>query len=127
MMWWSAGLLALLPLGAMAQPAPPAGLSSPDSWLPRGTADLQVLDQVNAHASPLTLKIGQSADNASLSIALRACMVRPPDLPADAAAYLDIADSRPGAPGFHGWMFANEPAVAMLEHPIYSVRLVGCR
>ena len=111
-----------------AQPTKaPGSQSSPDTWLPRGNAELQVLDTVNAKAATVTLRVGQSADNASLSIVLRACVIRPPDMRADSAAFLDIADSRRGAPGFHGWMFANEPAVSMLEHPIYSVRLVGCR
>ncbi len=57
---------------------------------------------------------------------MRACSVRPPNLPPDSTAYLDIADSRPGAPGFHGWMFAKDPAVSMLEHPIYDVHLIDC-
>ena len=104
-----------------------AAPASTEAWLPRDTAELQVLDKVNARATPLTLKVGQSADNVSLSITLRACDVRPPDQAQDAAAYLDIIDSRRGAPGFHGWMFANEPAVSMMEHPIYDVRIVGCR
>ncbi len=94
--------------------------------MPRNTAELLVLDKVNARSTPLTLKVGQAADNASLSITLRACVTRPPDLPGDSAAYLDIKDSRPGAPGFHGWMFANEPALSMLEHPIYDLHLVSC-
>ena len=110
------------PPSASDVPAP----STPGTWLPRDTADLLVLDKVNAKSSGLTLKVGQAADNASLSISLRACDVRPPDQPQDSAAYLDIKDSRPGAPGFHGWMFSNEPAVNMLEHPVYDLRLVGC-
>jgi hypothetical protein len=105
-------------------PIPPA--PSPDVWVPRTTADIQVLDKVNAASVTITLKVGQVADNASLSITLRACSVRPPDLPQDATAYLDIADGRPGAPGFHGWIFANEPALSMLEHPIYDLRLINC-
>ncbi|WP_158743211.1 DUF2155 domain-containing protein [Acidisphaera sp. L21] len=113
---------------AVAQtPAPtPSAPSGPGSWLSRDTADLLVLDKVNAKSTAVTLKVGQAADNASLSISLRACSVRPPDQPIDSAAYLDIKDSRAGAPGFHGWMFANEPAVNMLEHPVYDVRLVAC-
>jgi hypothetical protein len=124
-------LLLMLPLLCAAADAPPTAdsaptLSPPDTWLPRTTAEIQVLDKVNAQSSTLTLKVGQVAENASLSITLRACDVRPPDLPADATAYLDIADSRRGAPGFHGWIFANEPALSMLEHPIYDLRLLGC-
>ena len=112
---------ALLPVAAAAQA--PGG----DPWLPRGTAELQILDKVSAHATTLTLRVGQAADNASLSISLRACLVRPPTMAPDSAAFLDINDSRPGAPGFHGWLFSNEPALSMFEHPIYDIHLVACR
>jgi hypothetical protein len=110
----------------LAASTPATSQSPPNTWVTRTTADIQVLDKVNAHATTLTLKVGQAADNASLSISLRACEVRPPDLPQDSAAFLDIADHRPGAPGFHGWMFAKEPSLSMLENPIYDVRLVSC-
>lgn len=121
-------LLAGVALMASGQaPQSPAPQSAPDTWLGRDTADLLVLDKVSAKSVSLTLKVGQQADNASLGIALRACAVRPPDLPQDASAFLEIKDSRPGAPGFRGWMFKNEPGLNMLEHPVYDVRLVGCR
>ena len=29
--------------------------------------------------------------------------------------------------GFRGWMLANNPSLSMLQHPIYDVRVVGCR
>lgn len=117
-------LLLAVPLlcGAADVPA----LSPPETWLPRSVADIQVLDKVNAQAGTLTLKVGQVAENASLRITLRGCAVRPQDLPQDATAYLDITDSRKGAPGFHGWIFANEPGLSMLEHPIYDLRLLAC-
>ena len=119
-------LPALALLLAAAAPAPDTP-SPPDGWLPRETADLLVLDKVSAKATSVTLKVGQAADNASLSIAVRACSVRPADQAKDAAAFLDIKDSRPGAPGFHGWVLKNEPGLNMLEHPVYDVRLAGCR
>jgi hypothetical protein len=118
-------LLVVLPLLCAAADA--AAPSPPDSWLPRTTADIQVLDKVNAQSGTVTLKVGQIAENASLSITLRGCAIRPPDLPQDATAFIDVADSRKGAPGFHGWIFANEPSLSMLEHPIYDLRLLGCR
>ena len=121
-------LAALLLAAAGPDPAKPDATpqSAPDTWQPRDTAELVILDKVNAKATSLTLKVGQAAENASLSIALRACVTRPPDLPKDAAAYFDIVDSRAGAPGFHGWVLANEPSVSMFQHPIYDVRLAAC-
>ena len=119
-------LLLLVPLLGAAADVPAAPPSAPDTWLPRSTAQIQVLDKVNAQSGTITLKVGQVAENASLSITLRGCAVRPADLPQDATAYIDVADSRKGAPGFHGWIFANEPSLSMLEHPIYDLKLLGC-
>jgi hypothetical protein len=109
---------------AAAETAKP--LSDPGTWLPRQSADIQVIDKMNAHVTAMTLQNGQQAENGTLTIALRNCVVRPPDLPQDSAAFLDVTDRRPDAPGFHGWMFSGEPAVSMLENPIYDLHVVGC-
>jgi hypothetical protein len=131
--------LSLLPCTALAQqtappepsparapatptPAPPL----PNVWLPKPVAELMALDKVTARATPISVRVGQSASFGSLTIAVRACAVRPPDQPADATAFLDITDSHPGASAFHGWMLVSAPEVSMLEHPIYDVRVAGC-
>jgi hypothetical protein len=97
------------------------------SWVPQGTAELQVLDKVNAQNALLTVKVGQEAKFGSLSIQVQACDVRPPDQPRDSAAFLTITDSIADAPGFRGWMLATNPSLSMLQHPIYDVRVLGCR
>ena len=104
-------------------PAPPPV----NVWLPKPVADLVALDKVTARATRLTVRVGQSVAFGPLSIAVRACEVRPPDQPADATAFLDITDAHPGAAQFHGWMLVSAPAVSMLEHPIYDVRVTGCQ
>jgi hypothetical protein len=114
-----------------AQAAPPAvsppAAAPPSAWLPQTTAMLQVLDKLNAQNAVLTVKVGQSAQFGSLTIRVQACQIRPPDQPQDATAYLTITDSHADAPGFRGWLLANHPSVSMLQHPIYDVRVVGCR
>ena len=90
-------------------------------------AVLQALDKVNARSQTFSVKVGASAHFGSLTIAVRSCVVRPPDQPADAAAFLDVTDATAGAPAFHGWMFQSDPAVSMLQHPIYDLRVLGCR
>ena len=75
-------------------------------------------------------RVGGSVAFGSLTINLRACQGRSPDEVPDAAAWLDITDSRaaPGSPpAFRGWMFANAPGVNMLEHPVYDIRVLECR
>ena len=88
---------------------------------------LQLLDKVDAQSTTLTVKAGQSTQYGPLTIAVRACDVSAPDEAQDATAFLDITDSHPDAPSFHGWMLKSDPSVSMLQHPIYDVRVLGCR
>ncbi len=119
------GAAALTASGALAQ-APPA-LAPDAAWLARGGAQLQVLDKINDRDRLIEVRDGAAANVGSLSIAVRSCLVRPPDKPPDAAAFLVITDSHSDAPGFRGWMFRSDPAASMMEHPIYDVRVLGCR
>lgn len=107
---------------APVAPAPPP----PVPWLPKPVAQVQALDKVNARASLLTIKVGESATFGSLTIAVKGCAVRPADVPADATAFLAVTDSTPNVPGFSGWMLKSVPSVSMLAHPIYDLRVVGC-
>ena len=95
--WLLAG--ALLAAPASAQSPPAAG------WLPRGVVEIQALDKVYARSSLLTVRVGEAAD---------------------ATAFLTVTDDA-AAPVFRGWMFAANPALAMLEHPIYDIRVLACR
>jgi hypothetical protein len=105
----------------------PAASNQPDPWQPRGGAELRALDKVNARSLTLSGRVGQVIRYATLTIVVRACVVRAPDQEADAAAFLDITDSRPNTPSFHGWMLQDEPGLMVYEHPVYDVRILGCR
>lgn len=109
------------------QASPTAPQPTQPTWLPAGGVELQVLDKVNAEKAVLTVKVGEEAQFRSLNIQLQACDVHPPDQPQDSAAYLTITDSLGDSPGFRGWMLANNPSLSMLQHPIYDVRVVGCK
>jgi hypothetical protein len=135
----AAASLVLLAAAAGAQtalpPAPP-GATPPDgaasaptpepAWVPEGAARIEVLNKIDAVSRSFTVKVGQSVEVGSLSVAVQACQARPKDQPADWAAFLVITDSRPGEPDFHGWMLAKEPWVAMLQSPVYDVRVIRC-
>jgi hypothetical protein len=114
-------LFSLPVASASAQPAPAA------DWLPRPGVQLQALDKVTARSTVLEAKVGQTLKFGSLSITVTACVVRPPDQRQDAAAFVQIADSDKGEPGFRGWMLRDEPAVSMFQSPLYDVRLNGCQ
>lgn len=95
------------------------------NWISGSAADLRLLDKVTARVSGVVLKPGESRDFGSLTIVMRSCLVRPKDQPADSAVFLDVTD-RHGGPGFHGWMLASAPALTMLEHPGYDIRVSLC-
>lgn len=107
-----------------------AGPAVAERWDPQRVAELQALDKVNARVSTLRVPVGQPATFGTLTLTVRACHARPADEVPDAAAWLEIADSRPPANGasvFRGWMFANAPGVNMLQHPVYDIRVLECR
>jgi len=104
--------------------------ASAQEWVPRQTAQLQALDKVTARVSVFDVRVGEPARFDTLTILVRACHGRPPDEVPDAAAWMEITDSRAPAgspPAFRGWMFANAPGVHMLEHPVYDIRVLACR
>jgi hypothetical protein len=109
-------------------PAPPVVPVEAD-WLPRDGVVLMALDKITARSEKLTGKVGDTLHFGTLAIAVRKCVVRPPDRPAGAAAWLDITDTAKGADpatAFHGWMFSQFPALKMFQHPAYGIQLEGC-
>jgi hypothetical protein len=114
------------PAAPSAQQEGPDPFTRPNVWVPAKEARIQALDKINAQSSDLVIKVGQSATYGSLTISVKACVVRPSDQPPDAAAYLDVTDSHPDSEGFSGWMLAKEPSVSMMQNPIYDLRVSGC-
>ena len=115
---------------ALLVPAALPAAAQDQEWEPRRVAELQLLDKVNARVSVLRAPVDQPTQFATLTLRVGACHARPPDEVPDAAAWMEIRDSRRPADRqvvFRGWMFANAPGVNMLEHPVYDVRVLECR
>jgi hypothetical protein len=116
----------LLASPAMAGEVKPPDMSPADAWQARQKGTIRVMDKIDSTVQAVTLGVGEQTTIKSLTIRLTGCFVRPPDLPADAAAHLAIADSLDAGGGFNGWMLQKEPALNMLENPVYDVQLSGC-
>ena len=136
------GGLAIGVAGAQAQsqddsdapkPAAPAATrpetppTPPLSWVPKGAAVLQILDKVNARHNERTVRVGEQIQVGPLRIEVQACSVHLPNQPLDATAFLVISDVNNEGVPFRGWMVASQPALSMLQHPVYDVRVTGCR
>jgi hypothetical protein len=112
---------------ALALAATPALAQGP-GWVEGRTAELQALDKVTARISTIEARVGQTVTFGTLEIAVSACHRRPADEQPDAAAWLTVKDNRlNGQRVFAGWMFAASPALNMLEHAVYDLRVLDCR
>lgn len=109
---------------ATAQSAPPP---YPNDWVPAKAARLVVLDKIDSLSKDMTVNVGQSASYGALTITVQSCMVRPPNQPANATAFLVVGDSHKDEPGFRGWTLANKPWLSMLQNPVYDVWVIGCQ
>lgn len=117
-------LLAAAPLAGAPQAQP-----QDQGWVPKRTAKLQALDKVTARITILEAPLGRPATFGTLRVIVHACNARPPEEVQDAAAWLEVLETRNdarGLPVFRGWMFANAPGVSMLEHPVYDLRVLEC-
>ena len=91
---------------------------------------LRGLDKITARITTFDAPIDRPVRFGALEIVARDCSRRPPEEPPETAAFLDVAELKPGqqpAPLFTGWMFASSPALSALEHPIYDVWVIDCR
>lgn len=99
---------------------------APDTWLARPKALIQALDKVNARSTTLVIGTGQAATYQNLTITVRSCLERPPDQPADAAAFVTVIDKADPSRQTGLWLIRSAPAVSILQHPIYDLRVTGC-
>jgi hypothetical protein len=91
---------------------------------------LQGLDKITARVSKFETPVGTPVRFGTLSIRVRDCEKNPPEETPESAAFLEIDEVRPGEVNlrlFSGWMFASNPALSALEHPVYDVNLLDCR
>ena len=121
-----AGLLPAFVTGCLLAGAVQADLLEGD------TATLQALDKITARISTLSATIGSELSFGTLGVTVHRCAFRPPELPPEDAAFLEIVDRGhdPSAlpkPVFDGWMFSSSPAVSALEHPVYDITLLSCK
>ncbi len=106
---------------------------------PGDYAVLRGLDKVTATTRDFTARIGEEVTFGSLTIQVHYCRRRPPEEPPETFVALDIYDrvaegvaATGGADArreqiFSGWMFASDPALNPLEHPVFDVWPIGCR
>ena len=122
--------------GPSAPPAPEApstqvapSVPAPTQWLPEQQAQLTVLDKIYGSTTTVSAQIGTAFAVRFLKVTVLACWVRPPTLPPDTAAFLQVSDTHAAQgspPEFRGWVFKAEPALSGLHDPATDISVNGC-
>lgn len=95
-------------------------------WMPRQSATLDVLFKADGAVSRVTAAVGDRLTEGTLRIRVGACVVRPPDMPPDAAVYLSVRRNDSGHELFRGWLIRSEPGAAVVGDAAVTFRLIGC-
>ena len=115
-------------LGLLMMCFTPAISQSQD--IPGNRAVLGWLDKVTARVSRVEAFVGERLPIGTLDVVVRSCFTRPPELPEENTAYLEIRQQVGDGPlleVFSGWMFSSSPAVSAMDHPVYDVWLLDCQ
>jgi len=102
---------------------------------PGSVAILRGLDKVTARTRDFEAPVGEAVEFGALGITIQYCRKRPPEEPPEVFAFVEVEDRRTDGFGvqsegeriFSGWMFASNPALNALEHPVYDVWVIDCR
>lgn len=125
--WLVAQLLGGPGAGAWAAAQPKAEQKIPSA---ASTLILRGLDKISGQPADIIAPIGKQVTFATLKITARYCYSTPPADTPQTVAFLQIDDDRPGqAPKrvFSGWMYASNPGLNGLDHPLYDVWVISCR
>jgi len=102
---------------------------------PGTVAVLRGLDKVTARTRDFEAPVGETVTFGALDVTVQYCRKRPPEEPPEAFTFIQVDDRRTDGFGvetegeriFSGWMFASNPALNPLEHPVYDVWVIDCR
>lgn len=92
---------------------------------------LRGLDKITARISTFGGRVGKTVRFRSLEIKILRCQRNRPENPPERGAFLQIHENDPATGKkrlvFSGWMFASNPALNAMEHPVYDVWLKDCK
>lgn len=93
---------------------------------------LRTIDKLSARTHTFDVPLDKTVKfGNSLFIKLRACRKSSPISQPESAAFLQIWERKPHETEskwvFSGWMFASNPSLSAMDHPVYDVWLIDCK
>ncbi len=90
---------------------------------------LRALDKITGRTQTFDAKIDEVLKFGSLFIRPRACNKSLPTEKPESASFLQVWEDTPEEEPtwiFSNWMFASNPALSAMEHPIYDIWVISC-
>jgi len=120
-------ILALSLAGLLMAPAADAREMENNS-----TVVLRTIDKLSARTHTFDIPVDKTVKfGTSLFIKARACRKSSPLDQPESAAFLQIWERKPTEQASHwvfsGWMFASNPSLSYMDHPIYDVWVIECK
>ena len=87
------------------------------------------LDKVTARISSLRIELDETVQFGALKITPRVCYTRSPTEPPKTSAFVQVDEvNLDGSEKriFSSWMFAEDPGINSVKHPVFDVWLTGC-
>jgi hypothetical protein len=120
---------------AFAQDVPTGASGELRSSSPGTIAILRGLDKISAKTRDFEAPVNSTVTFGTLRITVNYCRKTPPEEKPEVYVFMNIKDRRTDGSGnegeeeeiFSGWMFASNPALNALEHPVYDVWVLDCK
>jgi len=88
------------------------------------------LNKITARISHLEVPLNSEVEFGALTIIPRVCNTRPPTEPPSTTSFIEVQETKLDGSKrklFTGWVFAENPGVHAVEHPVFDVWLTSCK
>jgi hypothetical protein len=98
--------------------------------IPNQIAVFTALDKITARIQPLEVPLNKTVRFGGLKITPRVCYTRPSTEEPITSSFVEVDEVQLDNTEkriFTGWMFAQNPGVHAVEHPVFDVWLTNCK
>ena len=118
------------PANTAPQPGDEIIMEPPAHKITNPTAVFSGLDKITGRIINFEVAINETVRFGALEVTPRVCYTRPPNQAANTDGFIEVDElTLQGELRriFTGWMFAANPGINAVEHPIYDVWLTDCK
>jgi hypothetical protein len=105
-------------------------VAAPSDHITNPVAVFEGLDKITGRITSFDVYIDETVQFGALQVTPRACYTRPATQDPQTDAFVEVDEitlDRKVQRIFTGWMFAANPGLNAVDHPVYDVWLTNCK